>query len=697
MTSGTQRKPASETGTGNDEGATGLRDMIQQAISAYELAVTTQTRIATQAARHRKQRLADLDAQEAASTEQREESLRAQQAAAEAEAERVKTLSALAAELTESASGLLERAALAHIRGFGPASTEIAPHAATDEQAASAFAAAQLANVNVRTVILRLAQEYLGVGDWPRARELAATLTGGPAGTLAAEAAAVDHAAFLEEVREALSRGDAESAHAKAEAWLRTHPQDAEMSSLQDQAVAALRTACLTEVREALSSGDSESARAKAEAWLQVHKEDAEMSGLLLDAAASLAEQAAESGDHLRAALVITVAEQRHGTGHPQLREVMRRHPAAAWRAGRAQLLYEFGGHSQPVRALAYTADGQHLVSADDIEVKTWNIAASASGRLERTVSVAGTRALRPDGMQAVTSSGTFRLTEDGGQTGDIGAIAAQAFSSDSWLHAWAARTVHWQCSVNSDSELERRLNTSGLQALEINRQMRSFPNPPPEESLVKAAKVEGAGSYNGYQLSVKFISSLKVANVMGEQPMRTIVLDLSHAFIDIALSGSARKVAALTPDGEVVVSDIDSGTRTHKFSVGHARSIVNSIAFSPDGELLLVANGGYGTVTAGQSNICTELTIWEISTGRTYWSWSVTGRIGAVAFSPDSRLLAALALEGRVSMFDVHARQALHDIGDYGLVPYLPCLAFSPDGSRLAVGGGREVKVWGL
>lgn len=184
-------------GAANDQAAAALRDMIQQATSAYELAITTQARIATQAAKRHEQRLSDLAAQQAADASQREEHLRDQKAAAQAEAARAHMLSALADDLHKSAASLLERAALAHVFGFGPVSTDVTPHLATGEQAAAAFSAAQVAAVDLRAALLRLAQEYLRGGDWLQAREVATPLTAESVGSLATEATAVLRAASL--------------------------------------------------------------------------------------------------------------------------------------------------------------------------------------------------------------------------------------------------------------------------------------------------------------------------------------------------------------------------------------------------------------------------------------------------------------------------------------------------------------------
>lgn len=672
-TSGSRRD---QVGAASDPVATGLRDMILQAVTAYELAVATQARVAAEAARQHKQRRKDLGAQEAADSAQREESLRARHVSAEAEAERVSTLSALASELTESANNLLERAALAHVRGFGPGSADVGPHLASDEQVATAFAAAQTASVNMRALLLRVAQECLGSGDWQRAIEVAASLTAGAPGELASEAETVVRGASLGWVRELLSRGDQEIARAKADAWLGAHPQDAAMS------------------------------------------------GLLLEAAVGLAEQAEASGVQLDADSEVTAVIRQYRADDSRLRELVRRHPQVAWRVGGARLLGEFGIHQYPVRALALTADGNRLVSADDAEILVWDIVTGTDRNPVQKVPVAGTRGLSPDGALVLGKDGTLCRTGDPSQISEVGAIAAYAFSHDSSLLAWAARARKaWRFSQHqlaysssySGPSLVEALGISDYQANAI-REEAAYAMPAYHDSPIESARIGDAVSvsqdaYGSPVYTARFISSLQIADVTSGQQIRTIDLDLSHVFVDIAVSASSRKLAMLDPLGQVLVADIDSGALVPVFAVytaqptarssaqPQAQSLLNPIAFSPGGDLVLVARAGRPATPAGPAVNKTAMTIWDVSRGDVLWHWETNRREGAVAFSPDGRLVATLAMDGTVSLFDVRAKQALPELGGNRFHGALtsPCLAFSPDGSRLAASGYRDVKVWGL
>ena len=165
--------------------------------------------------------------------------------------------------------------------------------------------------------------------------------------------------------------------------------------------------------------------------------------------------------------------------------------------------------------------------------------------------------------------------------------------------------------------------------------------------------------------------------------------------------------VLAYSPDGKTLASSSrDNLTRDttiqlwNAFTCKHKSTLtperfdaIYSIAFSPDGHVL-AAGGRRG-----------EVCMWDVTSGelkttfpapergwfRERFQWSV------VAFSPDGRTLVSVArgynwMGSEVCLWDVVSGECK---ASFGMVAGAGSVAFSPDGSALAIGGTKGVTLW--
>jgi WD40 repeat protein len=122
----------------------------------------------------------------------------------------------------------------------------------------------------------------------------------------------------------------------------------------------------------------------------------------------------------------------------------------------------------------------------------------------------------------------------------------------------------------------------------------------------------------------------------------------------------------------------------------GHGNS-VKALAFSPDGETLVVSTGGSSNRQEHR------LRLWDVSTGDLIATSEEFDAIAwDVVFSPDSEMIATSLRDGRIVFLDT---TDLSNIGGLTHEGEVNSLAYSPDGSLLAAGvaeaGNGMVYIW--
>lgn len=340
-----------------------------------------------------------------------------------------------------------------------------------------------------------------------------------------------------------------------------------------------------------------------------------------------------------------------------------------------------FTGSPEPIRALAATRDGKTLVTGGaEKAVRFWN---AADGKTFQTAAVpAGTEALAlsPDDS-LVAAAGSDRVVrvlrvKDGKEAhalkGHEGAVTAVAFLPDG-----------------------RGLVTAGLDGTARVWALPAKPGEPP------ASRTIDVGSRKPVRALVVLAEGKAIATGGEDGTVRVFGVADGKESRAFPVAGGAVHSLAPAPDGKtILVGPADGVARLYELASGSlrttygpARGPLHAVAFTPKGDRVL-AGGAGGAVT-----------VWDISGGEAVVAYATppakagegAPAIEALIVLGDGRAAVASEKSARIWSCDGAWSEA-RTLGPH--VGRVLAIDFSPDGTRIATGGGEpsrsgEVKVW--
>ena len=344
------------------------------------------------------------------------------------------------------------------------------------------------------------------------------------------------------------------------------------------------------------------------------------------------------------------------------------------WDAASGREAFTLRGHTAPVQSVAFSPDGKRIVSgSDDMTVKVWD-ATSGDEPLSLLGSAPLSVAFSPDGKRIVSANYDWTLTVRDVATG--GAFLALKGHKNNVT------------SVAVSPDGKRIVSGSLDHTLKV-------------WDAASGRTLETIKAHNGQVYCVAFSPDGKRIASGGEDRMVT-VWDSSTGRELATLQGHVGPVTsvAFSPDGKRIAGSSDDNTiRVWDATLGTSlltlyNVTVTSVAFSPDSK----------RIASGSTDH--TIRVWDAATGHELLTLrGHTNGVMAVAFSPDGKRIAscsgdiALPLshgngDNTVRLWDAATGQETLTLR--GHAEAVNCLAFSPDGKRIASGSYDDtLKVW--
>ncbi|HKS39137.1 MAG TPA: caspase family protein, partial [Blastocatellia bacterium] len=341
-------------------------------------------------------------------------------------------------------------------------------------------------------------------------------------------------------------------------------------------------------------------------------------------------------------------------------------------------------GHTLPVCAAAFTADGRYMLSGSfDNTIKVWNISSGAEvGSL--TVSQRGTSdmAFSSDGKYALvaTRDGTLELWSI------YNKIKLRTFAEKVSYIASLTFSPDGRYALSGGGGKGDRDFTVKLWAVPDGTLMRTFSGHRETVSSVAFSPD------SRYALSGSSDRTCMLWDIATGQRMRTFTNHLS-GITSVAISPNGRYAlsASLEPlrndpsrkntASMIRMWEVATGTEIRSFA--GASMLVHCLVFSPNGRYFL-SSGDEGA-----------LKLWDVGSGAEIRSFSGYAKgIRAVAFSQDGRYILTGSVDNTLKLWDAAAGREIRTF--LGHADQVRSIAFSPDKTTVLSGSADgTIRVW--
>ena len=354
------------------------------------------------------------------------------------------------------------------------------------------------------------------------------------------------------------------------------------------------------------------------------------------------------------------------------------------WESGSGAEVGTLSGHTGPVDAVAWSPDGTRIVSGSrDGTLKIWESGSGAAvGTLSGHTGPVDAVAWSPDGTRIVSGSqdGTVKLWEG------VGAEVATPSG-----HTRKVNAVSWSpdgtriVSGSEDTTLKIWDGASGTEIATL-----ATPRDAPGRVKAVAWSPDGTRIASAaMELSVWDAASGAELAVHRDRPGWVEAVDYA-------------------PDGAAIVTGTDDAIQVwdtaeksrRLFGRGHAlttldrkygvQGTVNAVACSPDGVHIAFSQHADRRFPGSRNT----LNIWDTDTGENGPLTSNTGRVCAVAYSPDGTRIVSGSHEGTLKIWESGTGAEIATLtGHAGTVN---AVAWSPDGTRIVSGSAdNTLRVW--